>query len=241
MRVAEWRSDEVTEKWRSGEVAKCNTGQVSVIIPTLDEAATVGSVVRNVATLCPGAEVIVVDNGSRDYSSLRAMEEGARVVSEPRQGKGWAMRCGAAAAQGEILVFLDGDGSYPVEAIDHLVQPILAGRADLCYGRRIWPASGRRSLRYLGNRWFTWLARRLHGPTQDVLTGMYAIRREVFERLAPQVRGFEVEAALFTAACRERLRRLEVPIAYRPRRGQSKLRPWRDGWRILQTLLIGVC
>src|SRR5215470_5146245 len=111
---------------------------VSAIIPCLDEETAIGQVVTAVLAH-DVSEVIVVDGGSRDRTVERAGAAGARVIIEPRRGYGRAIQAGIAAVRkdAEILVFLDGDGSDPVEFIPGLVSPIIAGQAVFVLGSRV--------------------------------------------------------------------------------------------------------
>jgi len=109
-----------------------------IVIPALNEEATVGEVVRTVLQQAVG-EVIVVDNGSTDETAARAMAAGARVVAEPRRGYGRACHAGISALAGDctIVAFLDGDGSDCPEFLPQLIEPIASGRMDFVIGSRI--------------------------------------------------------------------------------------------------------
>lgn len=209
--------------------------RVSVVIPTYREEGRVGKVVEEVKRVLSGAEVLVVDGGSEDRTVEEARSAGARVV-EVGRGKGLAMRVGAERAKGEILLFLDGDGSYPPASLPSLLSPLLSGEADMVRGSRFLGLSSFSPLRRLGNLLFSKLASLLYHPTSDLLTGMFAVRREGLLALGLRSRGFEVETELFVKAVRRGMRMREVPVSYREERG-SKLSPLRDGMRILFTLV----
>jgi len=211
--------------------------KVSVIIPTYNEGGKVGRVVEEVKRVLPRGEVLVVDGGSTDGTMGEARSAGARVVRVGR-GKGLAVRMGAEVAKGEILLFLDGDGSYPPSSLPSLLPPLLSGEADLVRGSRSLGSSSFSPLRRLGNTIFSKLASLLYHPTSDLLTGMFAVGREDLLALGLRSRGFEVETELFVRAVRRGARMREVPVSYREERG-SKLSPLRDGARILLTLLRG--
>ena len=211
--------------------------RISVIIPTYREEGKIGGVVEGVKRALPGAEVLVVNGGSEDRTVEEARSSGARVLRVGR-GKGLAVRAGAERARGEILLFLDGDGSYPPAFLPSLLLPLLSGEADLVRGSRFLGSSSFSPLRRLGNLLFSKLASLLYSPTSDLLTGMFAVRRKDLLALGLRSRGFEVETELFVRAVRRGMRMREVPVPYREERG-SKLSPLRDGARILLTLLRG--
>ncbi len=173
-------------------------GQIVVVIPARNEAATVGAVVYAAldARLVDG--VVVVDNASRDGTGAVAAAHGARVVREPVPGKGEALRAGVAAAgDAGVLVFLDADlvGLRP-EHVDRLAGAVASGEADMACG--------------MFDRGP--VANRLLRATLPVLTGQRALRRDLFDRLdEADVRGWRVEAALNSlVAQRGLVRRDEV-------------------------------
>lgn len=211
--------------------------RVSVIIPTYREEGRIGRVVKGVRRVLPGAEVLVVDGGSEDLTVEEARSAGAGVVRVGR-GKGLAVRVGARKARGEVLLFLDGDGSYPPSSLPSLLPPLLSGEADLVRGSRLLGPSSFSPLRRLGNLLLSRLASLLYRPTSDLLTGMFAVRRGDLLALGLKSRGFEVETEIFVRAVRRGMRMREVPVPYREERG-SKLSPLRDGVRILLALLRG--
>jgi len=211
--------------------------RVSVIIPTYREEGRIGGVVEGVRRVLPGAEVLVVDGGSEDRTVEEARSAGAGVVRVGR-GKGLAVRVGAREAKGEILLFLDGDGSYPPSSLPSLLPPLLSGEADLVRGSRLLGPSSFSPLRRLGNLLLSRLASLLYRPTSDLLTGMFAVRRGDLLALGLKSRGFEVETEIFVRAVRRGMRMREVPVPYREERG-SKLSPLRDGAQIFLALLRG--
>src|SRR5512146_34263 len=111
---------------------------VSVVIPALDEEASIAGVVRAIP-IDLVSEVIVVDNGSSDATAVRAREAGARVVSQSERGYGRACRTGveAVSTHADVIAFLDGDGSDPPEAIERLLAPLAAGTHDFVLGSRV--------------------------------------------------------------------------------------------------------
>ena len=160
---------------------------ISAIIPCLDEEAAIAQVVSGVLAQNV-SDVVVVDGGSRDKTVDEATGAGARVIVEPRRGYGRAIQAGIAAVRkdADIVVFLDGDGSDPVEFIPRLVSPIIAGQAVFVLGSRVRGARERGSLApqqviaaYVGRL----LLRLVYGARFTDLSPYRAIRRDVLDRL----------------------------------------------------------
>jgi hypothetical protein len=217
----------------------------SVVLPCLNEAQSVGTVVRDALAALHGAglsgEVVVADNGSQDGSGEIARAAGARVVLAAARGYGNAYHAGMAAARGRVLVMADADGTYPMEAIPELVQPVLAGEKDMVIGSRMrgvihdmpWLH------RHVGNPLLTGMLNRFFGVrVSDAHSGMRAIDAQAYARLGLSTPGMEYASEMIVSAARLRLRIGEVPIEYRERVGESKLETWPDGWRHLKYLLL---
>lgn len=199
---------------------------VSLIIPALNEAACIGPLL---AELPPGIvqQVIVVDNGSTDGTGLAALAAGAELVSEPRRGYGYACAAGVAAAMGDILVFMDGDGSFvPAEAV-RLVAPIARGQADIVLGTRLagGMAPGAMPPHQLwGNKVVARLLRTLYAVHVTDLGPFRAIRHDLLVALAMQERTYGWPVEMMVKAARRKARLVEIPVSYRPRlAGHSKV------------------
>jgi len=212
-------------------------GRIAVVIPCHDEAASIAKVVADFRAALPGAEIVVVDNASRDRTAEVAREAGAQVIHEPRPGKGFALLTGFRAARdADFVLMVDGDDTYPAEDAPRLVAAAEAG-ADMVIGTRLASAEAGafRAGHSLGNQLFITLVRALFGvKTQDLFSG-YRVMTRRFLATAPLVaRGFEVEAELSLQAATQRFRTAEVPIRYRARGegSASKLQTYRDGVRI---------
>jgi glycosyltransferase involved in cell wall biosynthesis len=217
--------------------------RVAVVIPCHNEAATVGKVVRDFRAALPRAEVIVVDNASNDRTSELARAAGARVIQEPRAGKGFALLSGFREARdADFFVMVDGDDTYPAEDAERLLAAAEAQGADMVIGTRLQGAEAGafRAGHSLGNKLFNGLVRLLFGvKTEDLFSGYRVLTRR-FLRSAPLIaRGFEVEAELSLQAVVQGFRTAEVPIRYRarPEESPSKLKTYRDGTRILLAIL----
>lgn len=206
--------------------------KVSVIIPTMNEESAIKDVISAVPH---GYEVVVVDK-STDRTPEIAKKAGAKVVKQTDRGKGRAMVLGAEKAGGDIVVFVDGDGTYPMDAIPEVVRPIIDGRADAVNCPRRFGRS-MRMVNKAGNRLLSFIASVLYGKTTDLLTGMRAMKRGAFLGLKLKSTGFEVETEMFVRSQRKGLKTVEVPISYKTRLGKTKLNRARDGLRILKVLL----
>ncbi len=200
--------------------------RVSVVIPTLNEGASIGRVLDDLPAGL-ASEVIVVDGGSVDGTPSIAERLGARVVREPRRGYGRACLTGLAhAAEPEIVVFLDGDYSDRPAELPRLLAPIVQGQADVVLGSRL---GGRRQPgampwhAVLGNRVAAALVNRLYGLSLTDLGPFRAARYPALAQLdlAEATYGWAVE--MIVKAARRGFRVVEVPVSYHPRIGRSKI------------------
>jgi glycosyltransferase involved in cell wall biosynthesis len=216
---------------------------VAVVVPCHNEEATVAKVVRDFRAALPQAQVLVVDNASTDATAVAARQAGARVVREPRPGKGFALLTGFREARGaDFLVMVDGDDTYPAEEVAKLLDAAQDG-ADMVLGTRLAGAEqgAFRAGHSLGNRLFNLLVRVLFGvQTHDLFSGYRVLSRRFLETTPLIARGFEVEAELSLQAVVQGYRTAEVPIRYRarPEESPSKLHTYRDGYRILMAILM---
>jgi glycosyltransferase involved in cell wall biosynthesis len=217
--------------------------RIAVVIPALDEEEAIGLVLAEIPQGV--AEVVVVDNGSRDRTAEVARAAGARVVSEPRRGYGQACLAGIAAADGaDVFVFLDGDHSDHPRQLPDVLAPILAGEADLVIGSRALGRRGKGSHplhAVLGTRLSVALMNRLIGTRATDLGPFRAVTAEALGRLDMRDRNFGWTVEMHVKAARRGLRVREVPVDYRPRVGRSKvsgtlLGSVRAGAKILGTI-----
>jgi glycosyltransferase involved in cell wall biosynthesis len=218
--------------------------QVSVVIPCLNEADSIAQCVIAARRVLDEhgleGEVVVVDNGSEDDSATLARLAGARVVDEPRRGYGSAYLAGFAAARGEYIVMIDADLTYDFEEIPRFVRALDEG-AELVMGNRMQAVQpGAMSvLSRIGNPLLSGFLNLLfRTPVGDAHCGMRAVRRDVLPRLALQATGMELASEMVIRASRSGLDIRELPIALHPREGESKLSPFRDGWRHLRLMLV---
>jgi glycosyltransferase involved in cell wall biosynthesis len=218
---------------------------VSLIIPALNEAACIGPLL---AELPPGLvhEVLVVDNGSTDDTAGTARRAGAQVVREPRRGYGYACAAGVAAATGDVLVFMDGDGSFIPGELDRLTVPIANGSADLTLGTRMRGGMALGAMpphQRLGNRLVARLVYLLYGVCVTDLGPFRAVRRDLLMMLDMRERTYGWPVEMIVKAARQKARIVELPVSYRPRTaGHSKVGGTVRGtvlatYRILRTTL----
>ena len=212
--------------------------RVAVVIPAFQAATTIRDVIVRIKRTLPAAQIIVVDDGSRDGTGDEGQRTGSILVTHPRnRGKGASLRDGiqAAVAQGAaLLVTIDADGQHPPEEIPRLLQPLEQGRADLVLGAR-----KRDRVMPLSRRVTNWLsatlATRIGGqPVQDAQTGFRAFTRDLAQRVQPAGDRYEYEANFLLDAMRAgcRLVSVDVPTIYGP---SSHFRAWHDTWLMART------
>jgi glycosyltransferase involved in cell wall biosynthesis len=217
--------------------------RIAVAIPCYNEAAAVESVVGQWRAALPDAEIVVFDNNSTDGTGDRARALGIRVVEVPDQGKGHAVRAiFVELSDRDAVVLTDGDGTYPAEEAPRLLARVLDGTADMVVGARQPVAQGgaMTPVRGVGNLLIRAAFRVLIGPGGgDLLSGYRVFGRHFLRTVAPRAEGFEIEAEIASEAVARRLRVVEVPVPYHPRIAgtTSKLRAFRDGRRILATIV----
>ncbi len=183
--------------------------------------------------LGPGTEVIVVDDGSTDATAEVAREHGAIVTRHAaNMGKGAAMRTGVGMATGDYLVFMDADATYPAEAVPRLVA--MLETHDIVRGERSLDAETIPLVNRIGNKVFNRLIGSFHQiEGSDFMSGLYGMRRRVFDDLDIASSGFDIEVEIGIKARQHGLRVGVFDIEYRARVGQKKLHPLKDGLSIM--------
>lgn len=217
------------------------SGEVCVLLPTLDEGETVADVVTGFREA--GYEnVLVIDGGSADETVDRATDAGARVETQTGSGKGQAVTEAIERyVDAEYILMADADATYRPEEADQLLEPLLEGNAEHVIGNRFANmAEGAMSgLNRVGNHLINRAFSFIHGrDLKDILSGYRAFTRESFEGINPGTRGFGIETELSVEAVRQGQAIAVVPIHYDPRPAGSStnLRPFRDGATIVLTL-----
>jgi glycosyltransferase involved in cell wall biosynthesis len=216
--------------------------RLAVLIPCFNEEPTIADVVADFRTALPSAEIYVFDNNSTDQSVAEARGAGAHVFPERQQGKGHVLQSMFRTVDADVYVLVDGDRTYSADAVRSLIEPILAGRADMVIGSRLHPqaASDFATLNWWGNRFFVVLLRVLFGISlTDLLSGYRALTRAVARNVILTSGGFQVEAELTIKAVRAGFRVTDIPVnlSGRPPGSHSKIRLSRDGVAILAEML----
>ena len=216
--------------------------KIAVLIPCYNEERTVASVVADFRAALPEAQVWVFDNASTDGTYAAATEAGARVVREPRRGKGYVVQAMFRKVVADAYLMVDGDATYPASAARDILRPVIDGEADMVLGTRLRQesASDIRPINRFGNRVFLWIFRRFFGlGVGDLLTGYRAFSAELVRSIPIFGGGFEIEAELTIKAHQRGFRIVEVPVTLtgRPAGSHSKIRLLRDGFIILNMIL----
>ena len=220
---------------------------LSVVIPAYNEEKGIADIAHRVLAVREGLsnvgvslELLVVDDGSRDKTAQIASNiEGVRLIRHPKnQGYGAALKTGFGEASGELIGFLDADGTYPPEYFPQLCVEAING-TDLVIGSRMAGAESKMPLtRRVGNLFFATLLSLLsHQHVTDSASGMRVFKREVLERLYPLPDGLNLTPVMSTRALHEGIKIAEVPIPYSERVGRSKLSVIRDGRIFMQSMV----
>jgi glycosyltransferase involved in cell wall biosynthesis len=219
---------------------------VSVVLPCLNEEKAIGTCIETIQRTFASAgidgEIVVCDNGSTDASVSIAERMGARVVHQPLRGYGNAYLKGFASARGRYFVMGDADDTYDFTMIPEFVAALDGGGYQFVTGSR-YLGGGDANItalhRYFGNPALTRILNLLFGTRYtDVYCGFRAFSRESYLAIRPVSPGMEFNLELAINAWLIGLRVKEIPIVLAPRKGESKLRTFRDGWRSLRMMLL---
>jgi glycosyltransferase involved in cell wall biosynthesis len=221
--------------------ASPQTLRIAVILPCYNEETAIGATIAGFRAALPDAPIYVYDNNSRDRTAAVAAEAGAIVCRETMQGKGHVVRRMFADVEADIYVMADGDATYDAAAAPEMIRLLAEQRLDMVVGARASEVEDayRRGHRF-GNRLLTGILARIFGRSfSDILSGYRVFSRRFVKSFPTLSAGFEIETEISVHALELRMPVAEIVTRYgaRPEGSASKLSTYRDGWRILKTIL----
>jgi glycosyltransferase involved in cell wall biosynthesis len=215
--------------------------RIAVLVPCYNEEAAVAAVVKGFKQALPTATVYVYDNNSKDRTVAVAREAGAEVRSERRQGKGHVVRRMFADVDADVYVLVDGDATYDAASAPRMIERLLYEHLDMVVGLRV---DQEQAAYRMGHRTGNWMLTRFLAEVfgqafKDILSGYRVFSRRFVKSFPVLSDGFEIETELSVHALELALPVAEVATPYyaRPEGSVSKLNTWRDGFRILNTIL----
>jgi glycosyltransferase involved in cell wall biosynthesis len=216
--------------------------RIAILLPCYNEEAAIGQTIAAFRAALPAAEIYVYDNNSVDRTCELARAAGAVIRSERMQGKGHVVRRMFADIEADIYVMADGDATYDASAAPELIRRLVEEQLDMVVGARATEAEAAayRPGHRFGNRLLTGILANIFGRTfSDILSGYRVFSRRFVKSFPALSRGFEIETEISVHALELVMPVAEVATAYaaRPEGSHSKLSTWRDGWRIMRTIL----
>jgi glycosyltransferase involved in cell wall biosynthesis len=215
--------------------------RIAVIVPCHNEEAAVGTVVTDLRRALPTSRIYVYDNNSTDATAERAAAAGAIVRRETRKGKGNVVRRAFADLDADIYLLIDGDDTYDAACAPDLVRTLVEGPFDHVVGARTQTTqTAYRPGHAFGNRLLTGFAAALFGrQITDMLSGYRVFSRRYVKSFPATSHEFEIETEMTLHSLHLRVPVAEMPVGFkdRPHGSESKLRTYRDGWRILRWIL----
>lgn len=218
-----------------------NARNVVILLPCYNEEATVVETIRQMRSVLPGARVIVFDNNSTDRSAALARAEGAEVRRVRFQGKGNVVRCMFSDVEADVYLMVDADTTYDPATAPLLVQAVADGDVEMAVAARQGKDSAFPPGHKFGNRLFNKIVAGLFGRgMEDIFSGYRAFSRRFVKSFPAHSPGFEIETELSVFTLEQRIPFIEIPSPYgeRPEGSKSKLHTYRDGMRILWTILM---
>ncbi len=220
-----------------------NSPSITILIPCLNEELGIASVVREYSTVFPTADILVVDNGSDDATASTARSAGATVITERRRGKATAVATALAMIDTDLVLMVDGDGSYPADGARLLLDEYLREPVDMVTGIRSAQRANEvfRPMHQWGMSIFADVLNFVFGfKPLDLFSGLRLFSRRFYKHVPVLSRGFELEIELTIQAVDKSFAMTEIPVPFRSRAegSESKLKTVRDGTRILRLLLV---
>jgi glycosyltransferase involved in cell wall biosynthesis len=215
--------------------------KIAVLIPCYNEEASIGKVVHDFQLALPGATIFVFDNNSTDNTADVARDAGAEVFTERRQGKGYVVQRMFTDVEADIYVLVDGDATYDAPSAKAMIERLLTDRLDMVVANRVdTDKAAYRTGHRAGNRLLSAFVASVFGSTfNDMLSGYRVFSRRFVKSFPVLSGGFEIETELTIHALELGLAAAEIDTPYyaRPEGSTSKLNTWRDGFRILRTIV----
>ncbi len=216
---------------------------IAIAIPCYQEEKTIAQVVADFKAQLPQATVYVFDNNCTDHTAAFARAAGATVIREKKQGKGYVVATLFEVIDADIIVMVDGDGTYDATAVHRLLAPILAGDADMVTAARLEKYSDKsfRKFHVAGNQLVCAIINRIfHADISDIFSGYRAFTRDCALTIPITCRGFDVETELTVQSLYRGMvvKEIEAPYGERPHGSFSKLRTFPDGIRVLLRLFL---
>jgi len=220
---------------------QCSALNVAIVVPCYNEAETIAQVVRDFRASIPNAQIVAFDNNSTDGTAEVARAAGARVIAVTLQGKGSVVRRMFADVEADVYIMVDGDATYDASVAPALVDHLVANGLDMVVGARVSEEQTAYRLGHrFGNLMLTQCAASIFGRAfKDMLSGYRVFSRRYAKTFPAHSAGFEIETELAVHALGMRMPVAEIETKYksRPEGSESKLNTYRDGFRILMTIM----
>lgn len=213
--------------------------KISAVIPTMNEEKTIGSVIEGLKTL-EDIEILVVDTNSKDRTKQIAWSQGARVIDQPLRGYGLAYKTGLTQASGDIIVCMDGDGTYPTDIVTTLIDLLVKDDVDFisCDRMSLRNNENYTTLHFVGNSVLNITIRLFFKHSmKDSQSGMWIFRSDIYRKMGHLSDGMSFSQEIKIEAMK-RGRFIEVPIRYGVRITKPKLKTWGDGISNLMNIFI---
>lgn len=223
------------------KISRFEPYKIAVLIPCYNEEAAVAKVIEDFRSALPVATIFVFDNNSTDNTRSVARAAGAEVFQEKHRGKGFVVRRMFSDVEADIYVLVDGDATYDAPSVQPMIERLLEGRLDMVVGNRVdCEQAAYRIGHRTGNKLLSAFVASVFGSTfNDVLSGYRVFSRRFVKSFPVLSGGFEIETELTIHALELGLAvdEIDTPYYARPTDSASKLNTWRDGFRILLTIL----
>jgi glycosyltransferase involved in cell wall biosynthesis len=228
-------------KSAAAQASRLESYKIAVLVPCYNEEVAIAQVIKDFGAALPTATIFVFDNNSTDRTAAVARDAGAEVFEEKHQGKGFVVRRMFTDVEADIYVLVDGDATYDAPSATRMIARLLDERLDMVVASRVnRERSAYRAGHLTGNRLLTSFVASMFGPTfKDMLSGYRVFSRRFVKSFPLLSAGFEIEAELTVHALELGLAVAEIDTPYyaRPEGSASKLNTWRDGYRILRTII----